>query len=111
MRFSWRLRTRFLLATSVLAMVLCAVFAFAVYQFIELLEDEMIKRTLVREMQQFKLNVESQPLLTPPSKGEFTAFIARSPAERSALPREVSGLSVGMHEDISYRGRKYSVAV
>lgn len=53
MRFSWSLQTSSLLATSILVVVLCTAFGVAVHRFIELLEDEMLNRTLVRQMHQF----------------------------------------------------------
>ena len=46
MRFSWSLQARFLLATSVLTLMLCTGFGIAVYQFIELLEDELFMADL-----------------------------------------------------------------
>ncbi len=62
---SWSLRARFLLATSLLTLVLCSVFAFAVHQFIELLEDELLHRTLVREVQQLKTELSENSNATP----------------------------------------------
>ncbi|MDB6090975.1 MAG: sensor histidine kinase [Gammaproteobacteria bacterium] len=111
MRFSWSLRTRFLLATSVLVVVLCSAFAIAVHQFIELLEDEMLNRTLVRQMEQFKLDIEANPRLSPPSDGGLRGFIVRTPYDRAALPGALTALSVGVHEDIMMSGRNYFVAV
>ncbi len=111
MRFSWSLRTRFLLAICVLVVVLCSGFAVAVHQFIELLEDEMLNRTLVRQMQQFKLDVASRPELAPPSAGGLSGFIIRSPADKAVLPAELTELSPGVHEDVMLRGRVYYVAV
>jgi signal transduction histidine kinase len=111
MRFSWSLRTRFLLATSILVVVLCSAFAIAVHQFIELLEDEMLNRTLVREMQQFKLDVATHPSLTPSLQGGLSGFIVRNAKDRAALPAAVASLSTGVHEDISVGGRNYFVAV
>jgi signal transduction histidine kinase len=111
MRFSWTLRTRFLLATSVLALVLCAAFAFAVHRFLDLLEDEMLNRTLVREMQEFKQDFENQRQVTPPASGGLTGFIAANGRERATLPHEIAGLTVGVHEDVSYLGKRFFVAV
>ncbi len=111
MRFSWGLRTRFLLATSVLVAVLCVVFAVAVHQFIELLEDEMLNHTLVREMQQFKTDLAARPQLAPPYGGGLSSFIVRNAYDASALPPELKGLTPGIHEDVSVGGREYYVAL
>ncbi len=111
MRFGWSLRTRFLLASSVLALALCVVFAFAVHQFIELLEDEMLNRTLFREMQQFKLQLETHPGVLPPSGGDMRGFVVSTAADRAKLPAGLRELSPGYHEDVLLDGRFYSVAV
>jgi signal transduction histidine kinase len=111
MRFSWSLQTRFLLATSVLTIVLCTGFAIAVYQFIELLEDELLNRTLVREMQVLKAEVATDPHERPPRATGLIGFIARTPADAEDLPRELKNLPVGVHEDVSFRGHNYYVDV
>ena len=109
--YSWSLRARFLLATSLLTLVLCTVFAFAVQQFIELLEDELLHRTLVREMQELKTDLSENPQARPPSSSGLTGFIVRTPAERETLPPELRTLSNGVHEDVLSRDRVYFVAV
>jgi signal transduction histidine kinase len=111
MRFSWSLQTRFLLATSVLTLVLCTVFAVAVHEFIELLEDELLHRTLVREMQELKTAAATDPHARPPSASGLSGYIVRSADDRVGLPAELSPLSIGVHEDVSLRGRIYYVAV
>jgi signal transduction histidine kinase len=111
MSSSWSLRARFLLATSMLILVLCAVFAFAVHQFVELLEDELLHRTLVREMQELKTELSENPLAGPPSSSGLTGFIVRTPEDRAALPPELQSLSNGVHEDVVIRDRTYFVAV
>jgi signal transduction histidine kinase len=111
MRFNGSLITRFLLATSVLVVVLCTVFALAVYQFIELLEDEMLNRMLVREMQELKLQVAAEPNRTLPAYGGLSAYIVRDQHDRARLPQELAGLSRGVHEDVLVGGHVYYVAV
>jgi signal transduction histidine kinase len=111
MRSSWSLRARFLLATSLLTLVLCTVFALAVHQFIELLEDELLHHTLVREMQQLKTELVADPQARPPAATGLTGFIVHTPGERAALPGELQSLTDGVHEDVQFRGRNYYVAV
>lgn len=106
----WSLRSRFLLATSVLAAVLCTAFAVAVYQFIELLEDELLHRTLAGEMQQLKTQITADPHTRPPSSAGLSGYIVRSPADQASLPHELAGLSDGVHEDVSIRGHLFYVA-
>jgi signal transduction histidine kinase len=111
MRSSWSLRARFLLATSLLILVLCTVFALAVHQFIELLEDELLHHTLVREMQQLKTELAADPHARPPAATGLTGFIVRTPDDRAALPGELRPLADGVHEDIEFHGRNYYVGV
>jgi signal transduction histidine kinase len=111
MRFSWSLQARFLMATSVLALVLCTVFALAVYEFIELVEDELLNRTLVREMQEFKAQVAADPLARPPSATGLLGYIIRTPEDAAKLPRELQPLGPGRQEDFTFRDHSYFVAV
>ena len=111
MNSSWSLRARFLLATSLLTLVLCAVFAFAVHEFVELLEDELLHRTLVHEMQELKTELTENAQAAPPSSSGLTGFIVRTPDDLVALPPELRSLSNGVHEDILIRDHTYFVAV
>jgi signal transduction histidine kinase len=111
MRVDWSLRTRFLLAVSVLVIVLCGAFAAAVHECIELLEDELLNHTLVREMQEFKRDVAVSPQSPPPSAGGLSGFVVRDASDRALLPPEVAALANGVHEDVMVRGRVYYVAV
>jgi signal transduction histidine kinase len=108
---SWSLRARFLLATSLLTLVLCSVFALAVHQFVELLEDELLHRTLGREMQELKTELSENPRAVPPSASGLSGFIVRTPNDRASLPRELQALSNGVHEDVLIRDHVYFVAV
>ena len=108
---SWSLRARFLLATSLLTLVLCAVFALAVHQFIELLEDELLHHTLVREMQQLKTELAADRHARPPTANGLTGFIVHTASEQAELPKELQSLGQGVHEDVELRGRNYYVAV
>jgi signal transduction histidine kinase len=111
MRLDFSLRTRFLLAACALVVVLCGAFALAVHQFIELLEDEMLNRALVRQMQEFKRDVVSRPQAAVPSAGGLSGFIVRNASDRASLPQEIAALSNGVHEDVVIQGRVYYVAV
>lgn len=111
MRVAWSLRARFLLAVSVLVIVLCTAFAAAVHECIELLEDELLNHTLVREMQEFKQNVAARPQSAPPSAGGLRGYVVRDAADRASIPPEVADLAKGVHEDVVIQGRVYYVAV
>jgi signal transduction histidine kinase len=111
MNSSWSLRARFLLATSLLTLVLCTVFAFAVHEFVELLEDELLHRTLVHEMQELKTELTENAQAAAPSSSGLTGFIVRTPEDLTALPPELRSLSNGVHEDVLIRDHTYFVAV
>ena len=111
LRVRVNLRTRFLLATSALVAVLCVVFALAVGAFVELLEDEMLPRTLARQMQQFKDEITRHPDDAPPSGDGLVGYIVPGPAAAAALPERVARLSTGMHKGVAVQGREYYVAV
>jgi signal transduction histidine kinase len=108
---SWSLRARFLLAISLLTLVLCAIFAFAVHEFVELLEDELLHRTLVHEMQELKTELAENAQAAAPSSSGLSGFIVRTPADEVALPPELRSLSNGVHEDTLIRDHTYFVAV
>src|SRR6185312_508499 len=78
---------------------------------IELLEDELLHHTLVREMQQLKSEVAADPRARAPSASGLSGFIVRAPADRDALPAELRNLAEGAHEDISLHGRTFYAAV
>jgi signal transduction histidine kinase len=105
------LQARFLLATSVLTLVLCTAFGIAVHEFIDLLEDELLHHTLAREMQQLKEEVATDPHARAPSARGLRGFIVRTSADKDSLPLEVRSLADGVHEDVSLRGRTFDVAV
>jgi signal transduction histidine kinase len=111
MNSSWSLRARFLLATSLLTLVLCAVFAFAVHEFVELLEDELLHRTLVHEMQELKTQLAENPHAAPPSSSGLSGYVVHTHDELAAMPPELRALSDGVHEDILIRDHTYFVAV
>jgi signal transduction histidine kinase len=95
----------------VLVVVLCGAFAAAVHECIELLEDELLNHTLVRQMQEFKRDVAARPQSAPPSAGGLSGFIVRNASDRASLPPQVAGLANGVHEDVMIQDRMYYVAV
>ncbi|HKT73021.1 MAG TPA: HAMP domain-containing sensor histidine kinase [Steroidobacteraceae bacterium] len=111
MRTGSSLRTRFLLATSVLVLLLCGVFGLVVRQFIELLEDEMLHKTLVREMHEFAADVAANRGEPPPASNGLQGYRVRNAEDRQRLPAPLAALSKGVHEDIALDGRMYDVSV
>ncbi len=84
-------------------------FAFAVHGFVELLEDELLHRTLVREMQELKTELSENPQAAPPSSSGLSGFIVRTPEDLAKLPPELRSLADGVHEDVLIRGESTSL--
>ena len=113
---SWSLRARFLLAISLLTLVLCAVFAFAVHEFVELLEDELLHRTLVHEMQELKTELaeNAQAAITWDIEGEQfpqgTTFIG-DPRLVDTLDPEMSGVIDAYFKKFTDAGIKVGMTI
>lgn len=84
--------------------LLCVTFSVTVRQFIEILEDEMLHRTLAREMQEFAQDFARDPDRTPPSSEGLKGYVVREPQNVGAIPQELIGLSPGLHEDVLVNG-------
>ena len=110
MRSKLTLRARFLLATLLIVVSLCVAFGLTVHQFIEILEDEMLHKTLAREMQEFAQDIARNPERTPPSAGGLKGYVIRDGQTADALPRELLALAPGYHEDVSIDGNQDYVA-
>src|SRR6201999_4326860 len=83
----------------------------AVYQFVELLEDELLHRPLVREVQELKTAILADPHARPPSASGLSRYVRPDPRDGARLPPELATLAVGLHEHIPLREHTYYVAV
>ncbi len=104
------LRARFLLAMFAVVLLLCVTFGFTVHQFIEILEGEMLHRTLVREMQEFATDIARNPERPPPSAGGLSGYVVRDAQDAAGLPSALAALSAGLHEDVRIGAGTYYVA-
>lgn len=89
---------------------LTAAFGVTVHEFIEILENEMLTQTLIREMDEFAASYELNPKRAPPSERELTGFIVRGGEEASGIPVQVARLSQGLHQDVMIDGTEYFAA-
>lgn len=110
MRSELTLRARFLLAMFAMVLLLCVTFALTVHQFIEILEDEMLHRTLAREMQEFATDFARNPQRPPPSTGGLVGYVVRDGQDAHDLPSGLDGMSPGLHEDVQIGGRTFYAA-
>ncbi|MDE2252025.1 MAG: HAMP domain-containing histidine kinase [Gammaproteobacteria bacterium] len=111
MNFRLNLRARFWLAMLSIVAVLCLAFSITVHEFIELLEREMVNRTLVREMQEFTADFARHPEHAPPAEAGLTGFIVRTADDGRRLPPRIGQLGVGLHWHVEVNERQYAVAV
>jgi signal transduction histidine kinase len=91
-------------------LLLCVTFGFTVHQFIEILEGEMLHRTLVREMQEFATDIARNPERPPPSAGGLSGYVVRDAQDAAGLPSGLVALSAGLHEDVQIGAGTYYVA-
>jgi signal transduction histidine kinase len=110
MRSELTLRTRFLLAMLAMVVLLCVTFGLTVHQFIEILENEMLHRTLVREMQEFAGDYATNPGRPAPAAGGLTGYVVRDDQPDAELPAGLAALSAGLHEDVQVGGKTFYVA-
>jgi signal transduction histidine kinase len=110
MRSELTLRARFLLAMLAVVTLLCVTFGLTVHQFVEILEDEMLHRTLAREMQDFAGDFTKNPRRPPPSAGGLSGYVVRDGLDAAGLPSGLAALSAGLHEDVRIQGNTYYVA-
>lgn len=110
MRSSLTLRSRFLFAMLAVVLLLCVTFGLTVHRFIEILEDELLHQTLVREMQDFARDYSVNPQTMPPSTGELSGYIVQRGQVAADLPQALRNLATGFHEDIVINDRNYYVA-
>ena len=80
-------------------LVIGGVFSLALGQFIELLEEELLHRTLARELQQFADRYASDPGATVPQGAGLTGYVV-SPGRRDTLPPALAGLQPGLNQEL-----------
>lgn len=102
------LRARFFAALALIVALIVGAFGFGLWQFVEVLELELLDRTLARELHEFADRYAHEPSLSPPQNADLLGFIQRS-GEPDALPVELRQLPPGMHGEVFMDGRDYLV--
>lgn len=103
------LRGRFIAAILVTVSLSTAGFYYAVAQFIEFYESEMIDRLLLDELQLFADQYRHDPTATPPQTSDLKSHVV-SGDQLEKLPPELRGLGPGRHEDVIIDGREVVAA-
>lgn len=102
------LRSRFFAAIGLVVAVIVGAFGFGLWQFVEVLEEELLNQTLARELHEFADRYEHAPNLAPPAGADLAGYIQRDGAP-DALPQELRELPPGMHGDIYVGDREVLV--
>lgn len=102
------LRARFMGAMMLVVLLLSGGFFYAVDRFTQMLEVELLHRTVAGELRQFAQAYAANPAIRPPMADGFTAYVAPETA-LDALPPRLVTLAPGLHDDIKLAGREYFV--
>jgi signal transduction histidine kinase len=101
------LRPRFMGAMMLVVLVLSGGFLYAVDRFTQLLEAELLQRTVASELGKFA-EAHAAGISAPPRGEGLSAYVAPETALDS-LPPRLRRLKPGLHDDIKLEGREYFV--
>lgn len=102
------LRSRFLAAMGLVVGVVVGAFGFGLWQFVEVLELELLNHTLARELGEFADRYAHEPGLVPPASADLRGYIQRGD-EPDALPEALRMLPPGLHEGALIGETEYMV--
>ena len=83
MRSRLSLRMRFVGALLAIVTLVCGTFIYAVYEFVEVLESELMEGTVKRELREFARVFAAAPDIQPPSGADLKGYVLR-PGETPA---------------------------
>lgn len=108
MHFRASLRIRFVIAMFSLVVLICGGFYFAVYQFVEVLEAQLMDTAVKRELQELKDAHNRGQTLRYLDAGKLRGFIvAQGESPPSELPEELMTWPSGRYDDIDIQGREF----
>ncbi len=102
------LHARFIAAIMLVVLVLSGGFLYAVDRFTQLLEAELLQRTMASELRRFATAYAHDPRARPPQADGFSANVVPESALDS-LPPRLRRLPPGLHDDVKIGGREYFV--
>ncbi|AXQ30423.1 sensor histidine kinase [Solimonas sp. K1W22B-7] len=107
MRFDLSLRGRFIGALLLVAVILAVGFGHAVGRFVEVLEQELKNRSLVRELDHLQAYLERGQPLPPTHEPEVRAYLLHPGDSTAGLPEPLQRLRAGKRREIEWQGRAY----
>jgi len=104
------LRVRFIGALLAIVTLLCGAFIYAVHEFVEVLESELMEGTVKRELREFARVFAAAPDIQPPSATDRTGYVLR-PGETPAsdFPAWLRSWPAGRFESFKSGEREFYV--
>lgn len=103
------LRTRLLAGQLLLLVVLAAGFGLMVYQFVEVLERELLHTRVADQLDAFAAAYRENPSVSPPVAAYLQGYAVR-PGQEAGTPAWLLSLGPGLHQEVSAEGRYFDVA-
>lgn len=103
---------RLFLAMVVVTLVATAGFALAIHEFVEVLEEEMVHRTMAREMDDVVLDYQNHVPVADTSRGSSRVFVTSDsqPISDLPVPLQAFARSSKKRTELRLHGTRYSVA-
>lgn len=102
------LRTRFIGAFLLVVILISSGFCYAVYQFVEVLEAELMEGTVKRELQEFALRFVYAPAVPPPHVANLQGYVLRRGAVLpSNFPAALSSWPAGRYDEFEVDGKAF----
>lgn len=108
MRFRATLRTRFVGAVFLLAVLICGGFFYAVYYFVEVLEAELMETAVKRELHEWVDAYRQDPTTPIPHAEDLQGYVVRQKESPPAtFPSTLLSWTSGRYEEIKVDGREF----
>lgn len=106
-RFRLSLRLRLFVGMFVVALVATLGFAVAMHEFVEVLEEELLHRTLVRELDALAIDYRDDANIAGQRGLDDWVYVSGPATSEAALPRALQDLGAGDYEVIQKAGHEY----
>ncbi len=101
------LRSRFIGALLIVATLLSGGYYYAMHQFIEVLEEELVTQSLMRELNAFTYYYLQNPTVRPAERDGIRTFVYRPGTPMEDLPPPLAGWSNGTIGEFKWQGGEY----
>lgn len=108
-RFALGLRVRLFLGMLTVTLVVTAGFALAMYEFVEVLEEELLHRTLARDLDGLVVDYRDGATITGQRGAGDIVFVHKPSEPLAALPRRLRSLPSGHTRVVQHAGGEFYV--